>query len=80
MIVLLRKVSGEWTYFANDAAYHYDKYSRNYSHLINIWGADHIGYINRMKSVTEVISENPNYSRSLRVCQIVRLIKDGIYF
>ena len=71
-----KKVNGEWTYFANDAAYHYDKYLRNYSHLINIWGADHIGYINRMKSLTEVISDNPNYLE-VHVCQIVRLIKDN---
>ena len=70
-----KKVSGEWTYFANDAAYHYDKYLRNYTHLINIWGADHIGYIKRMKSLTEVISDNPKYLE-VYVCQIVRLIKD----
>ncbi len=71
-----KKVSGEWTYFANDAAYHFDKYLRNYTHLINIWGADHIGYINRMKSLTEVITDNPNYLE-VYVCQIVRLIKDN---
>ena len=71
-----KKVSGELTYFANDAAYHYDKYLRNYSHLINIWGADHIGYINRMKSLTEVISDNPNYLE-VHICQIVRLFKDN---
>jgi len=71
-----KKVNGEWTYFANDAAYHYDKYSRNFEYLINIWGADHIGYINRMKSLTEVISDNPNFLE-IHICQIVRLIKDN---
>jgi len=71
-----KKVSGEWTYFANDAAYHYNKYLRNFTHLINIWGADHIGYINRMKSLTEVFADNPNYLE-VYVCQIVRLIKDN---
>ena len=44
--------------------------------LINIWGADHIGYIHRMKSLTEVISDNPNYLE-VCICQIVRLIKDN---
>ena len=71
-----KKLNGEWTYFANDAAYHYDKYSRNYSQLINIWGADHIGYINRMKSIVEVISNQSNFL-DVHICQIVRLIKDG---
>ena len=71
-----KKASGEWTYFANDAAYHYDKFSRNYSQLINIWGADHIGYIKRMKSITEVISNKNNYL-DVQICQIVRLIKNG---
>ena len=41
----LQKSNGEWTYFANDAAYHLDKYKRKFDKLINIWGADHIGYI-----------------------------------
>ena len=71
-----KKANGEWTYFANDSAYHYDKYSRNYSHLINIWGADHIGYINRMKSIVEVISNKSNYL-DIQICQIVRIIKDN---
>ena len=46
-----KKANGDWTYFANDATYHYDKYLRKFDKLINIWGADHIGYIPRMKSV-----------------------------
>ena len=50
-----QKANGEWTYFANDVAYHYDKISRNFKQLINIWGADHIGYIHRMKSIVDVI-------------------------
>ena len=71
-----KKINGEWTYFANDSAYHYDKYLRNYTHLINIWGADHIGYIKRMKSLAEVISKKSNYLE-VHVCQIVRLITEG---
>ena len=71
-----KKANGEWTYFANDSAYHYDKYARGFDKLINIWGADHIGYITRMKSIVEVFSKKENYLEVF-VCQIVRLIKEG---
>ena len=71
----LKKSNGEWTYFANDAAYHLDKYKRNFDKLINIWGADHIGYIPRMRSVLKTISNNNDFLEVL-TCQIVRLIKD----
>ena len=73
-----KKADGEWTYFANDTAYHYDKFLRGYDKLINIWGADHIGYISRMKSIVDVFSEKRNYL-DIFVCQIVRLIKDGVF-
>lgn len=72
----LQKSNGEWTYFANDAAYHLDKYKRKFDKLINIWGADHIGYIPRMKSVLKTISNLDDYLEVV-ICQIVRLIKDN---
>ena len=72
----LKKSNGEWTYFANDAAYHLDKFNRKFDKLINIWGADHIGYIPRMKSVLKIISNSENYLEVL-TCQIVRLIKNN---
>jgi len=71
-----KKANGEWTYFANDSAYHYDKYKRGYDKLINIWGADHIGYIKRMKSIVDATSNKNNYL-DVFICQIVRLIKDN---
>ena len=71
-----KKANGEWTYFANDTAYHYEKFSRKYDKLINIWGADHIGYISRMKSIVDVISNKTNYLE-IFICQIVRLIKNN---
>ena len=71
-----KKNNGEWTYFANDTAYHYEKYTRGYDKLINIWGADHIGYISRMQSIVDAFSNKRNYLEIL-ICQIVRLIKDG---
>ena len=72
----LKKANGEWTYFANDAAYHYDKFLRNFNSIINIWGADHIGYISRMKSIVKAISNKDNYLEVL-ICQIVRLIQNN---
>ena len=44
----LKKADNTWTYFAADAAYHYDKYKRNYTSIINVWCADHGGYIKRI--------------------------------
>ena len=75
----LKKVNGEWTYFANDAAYHLDKYKRKFDKLINIWGADHIGYIPRMRSVLKSLTGKDNYL-DIVTCQIVRLIKDKKIF
>lgn len=71
-----KKFNGEWTYFANDAAYHLDKYNRKFDQLINIWGADHVGYIPRMKSVLKTISGEDDYLEIV-TCQIVRLIKNN---
>ena len=71
-----KKANGDCTYFANDSAYHYDKYLRKFDKLINIWGADHIGYISRMKSVVYAITNDETYLEVL-TCQIVRLIKNS---
>ncbi len=70
-----KKSNGEWTYFANDAAYHYDKYKRNFDKIINIWGSDHIGYIPRMKSLLNAIQDDKKYFEVL-TCQIVSLIQN----
>ena len=69
-----KKDNGQWTYFANDSAYHFDKYNRGYDKLINIWGADHIGYVPRMLSIVEAFTQKNNYLEIV-ICQIVRLIK-----
>ena len=71
----LKKSNGEWTYFANDAAYHLDKYKRNFDKLVNIWGSDHIGYIPRMYSLIKAITNNEKYLKIL-TCQIVSLIQN----
>ena len=72
----LKKSDGEWTYFANDASYHLDKFNRKFDKLINVWGADHIGYIPRMKSILKTISDQDDYLEIV-TCQIVRLIKNN---
>ena len=71
-----KKPNGDCTYFANDATYHYDKYLRKFDKLINIWGADHIGYIPRIKSVVYAITNDECYLEVL-TCQIVHLIKNS---
>mgnify|MGYP006101993451 CR=1 FL=1 len=72
----LKKNDGTWTYFANDIAYHADKVSRNYNYLINILGADHTGYVKRISAATSALSNN-KISLICRVCQLVKLFKNG---
>jgi len=72
----LQKNDGSWTYFANDVAYHSDKINRNYDYLINILGADHIGYIKRITAAVKALSNNKTIL-ICKVCQLVKLFKDG---
>jgi len=73
--VVIRE-NGEPTYFASDIAYHDDKYRRGFKTLIDIWGADHHGYIKRMKAAIETLGYNPDSFQVLLV-QFVTLIKEG---
>ncbi|MCR8613031.1 MAG: arginine--tRNA ligase [Mycoplasma sp.] len=72
---VLKKSDGTYTYLMPDIAYHNDKLSRGYDHIINVWGADHSGYVKRMESALEILG----YKDKLDVLfmQLVRLIKDG---
>ena len=72
----LQKNDGSWTYFANDVAYHMDKVSRNYKNLINVLGADHIGYIKRITAAVSALSEK-KITLNCKVCQLVKLYKNG---
>jgi arginyl-tRNA synthetase len=56
---VLRKQSGDLTYFATDIGYHQDKFNRGFTHLIDIWGADHHGYIPRMKEAMSALGKKP---------------------
>lgn len=68
--------SGEPTYFASDIAYHEDKYKRGFETLIDIWGADHHGYVKRMKAVIDALGYDIDSFQVLLV-QFVTLIKEG---
>ncbi|WP_072393409.1 arginine--tRNA ligase [Hyphomicrobium sp. CS1GBMeth3] len=72
----LRKSDGSYTYFAADIAYHYDKLQRGFRHLINVFGADHIGYIPRMKAAVAALSDG-QADLDIKVCQLVKLFKAG---
>lgn len=72
----LIKSDGTWTYFASDIAYHYDKLLRGSNTLINVWGADHAGYVKRLTSAVKALSDN----RATVICllaQMVRFMVDG---
>jgi len=73
--VVVRK-NGEPTYFAADIAYHQDKYGRGFDTIIDIWGADHHGYIPRMSACIESIG-HPKDSLKIVLIQLVSLLRDG---
>ncbi len=72
--VLVRS-NGEFTYLTPDIAYHAQKFSRS-DELINVWGADHHGYIARMKAAMAALGQNPD-ALDVRVTQMVKLMRDG---
>ncbi|MCR5260342.1 MAG: arginine--tRNA ligase [Candidatus Gastranaerophilales bacterium] len=57
---VIKKTDGAYTYLTSDIAYHHDKFNRGFSKLIDIWGADHHGYIPRMKASIEALGNNPD--------------------
>jgi arginyl-tRNA synthetase len=73
--VLLRS-SGEHTYFASDIAYHQDKRERGYDRQIDVWGADHHGYVLRMKAAYAALGGDPDHLELL-IMQLVHLVRGG---
>lgn len=73
---VLLKENGEYTYFMSDVAYHYDKMQRGFDHLIDLWGADHHGYIKRCQAMLSAWG----YPDALEVVlgQLVNLFRDGV--
>ncbi|ETA49950.1 arginine--tRNA ligase [Ponticoccus alexandrii] len=72
----IKKSDGSWTYFAPDIAYHYDKVSRGFDMLIDIFGADHGGYVKRMKAAVSALSEG-RVPLDIKLIQLVKLYKNG---
>lgn len=72
----LVKSNGDFTYFAADIAYHRDKYLRGFNHQIDVLGADHGGYVKRLKAAVKAVS-NDEADLDVRLCQIVRLMREG---
>jgi len=75
----VQKADGAWAYFAPDIAYHYDKVERGFDHLIDIFGADHGGYVKRMKAAVAALSEEKT-PLDIKLTSMVKLFKDGIEF
>ena len=73
---VIKKSDGAYTYLTADIAYHYNKLQRGFDTLINIWGADHHGYIPRMRASIEVLGYNPD-SLEVLLGQLVNLVMNG---
>ena len=72
----LMKSDGSYTYFASDIAYHRDKFLRGFTLMIDVWGADHGGYIKRMQAAVKAVTEGKGHL-DIEICQLVRLLRDG---
>ncbi len=72
----LKKSDGSYTYFATDIAYHKTKVDRGFRHLIDVWGADHGGYIKRMRAAVAAVSAG-TADLDVKIVQLVRLLRGG---
>ncbi len=72
----LVKSDGSYTYFAADMAYHRDKIRRGFKNMIDVWGADHSGYVKRMQSAVKAISDG-EAELDVKICQLVKLMRAG---
>jgi arginyl-tRNA synthetase len=72
----LKKSDGSWTYFAPDIAYHRDKFQRGFKLMINVWGADHGGYVKRMQAAVKAMTDGEG-DLDVKVCRLVNLLDGG---
>jgi arginyl-tRNA synthetase len=72
----LMKSDGSYTYFASDIAYHADKIGRGFRTLIDVWGADHGGYVKRMQAAVAALSDR-SVALDIKLVQLVKLLRDG---
>ena len=73
----LKKSDGSYTYFASDIAYHKSKFDRGFRDMIDVWGADHGGYIRRMKAAVNAVS-NGKAELDVKIVQLVKLTRGGV--
>jgi arginyl-tRNA synthetase len=74
---VLRKSDGDWTYFAADCAYYLDKRKRGFDRVVIMLGADHHGYIGRMKAMVACFGDDPERNLEILIGQLVNLVRDG---
>ena len=72
----LQKSDGSWTYFAGDIAYHKDKVDRGFFQLINVWGADHGGYVKRVQAALKALTAGKG-ELDVVLCQMVKVLNNG---
>jgi arginyl-tRNA synthetase len=72
----LKKSDGSWTYFAGDIAYHRDKFRRGFPNLIDIWGADHGGYVKRLQAAVRAVTDGAA-TLDVKICQLVQMFDKG---
>jgi arginyl-tRNA synthetase len=74
---VLRKSDGDWTYFAADCAYYLDKRKRGFDRVVIMLGADHHGYVGRMKAMAACFGDDPDVHLEILIGQLVNLVRDG---
>jgi arginyl-tRNA synthetase len=74
---VLRKSDGDWTYFAADCAYYLDKRKRGFDRVVIMLGADHHGYLGRMKAMSACFGDDPERNLEILIGQLVNLVRDG---
>ncbi|WJK42900.1 arginine--tRNA ligase [Solwaraspora sp. WMMA2056] len=74
---VLRKSSGEWTYFAADCAYYLDKRERGFERIVMMLGADHHGYIGRLRAMAACFGDDPDVTLEILIGQMVNLVREG---
>ena len=72
----LLKSDGSFTYFASDIAYHRSKFERGFAQMIDVWGADHGGYIKRMQAAVKAVTDDQG-DLDVKLCQLVKLLRGG---
>jgi len=72
----LKKSDGSWTYFATDIAYHLDKFRRGFNTMIDVWGADHGGYVKRVQAAVKALTDGKG-ALDVKLCQLVSLLDAG---